>query len=73
MLTGGQGIPLSIVITMTNTHDMRAAISVLDNIVFKRQSSKVSKKKQNPHLDKGYNFQEIETEVIKKGYLPHIR
>ena len=73
MLTGGQGIPLFIVITMTNTHDMRAATSVLDNIVFKRQSSKVSKKKQNLHLDKGYDFQEIEIEVIKKEYLPHIR
>ena len=36
-------------------------------------SSKINKKRQNLYLDKGYDFQEIETEVIKKGYLPHNR
>ena len=52
---------------------MKAAINTLDNIVVKRPSSKMFKKKQNICLDKGYDFQEIENEVIKKGYLPHIR
>ena len=73
VLTDGQGIPLSVVITAANTHDMKAAISVLDNIVVKRPFSKIYRKKQNLCLDKGYDFQEIENEVIKKGYLPHIR
>jgi len=73
VLTDGKGIPLSVVITAANTHDMKAAISVLDNIVAKRPSSKINKKRQNLYLDKGYDFQEIETEVIKKEYLPHIR
>jgi transposase len=71
VLTDGQGIPLSVVITAANTHDMKAAISVLDNIVVKRSSSKI--KRQNLCLDKGYDFREIENSVIKKGYLPHIR
>ena len=35
-LTDGQGIPLSVVITAANTHDTKAAIIVLDNIVVKR-------------------------------------
>jgi hypothetical protein len=52
---------------------MKAAISVLDNIVIKRQSSKMFKKKQNLCLDKGYDFQETKDDVIKKGYCPHIR
>ena len=52
---------------------MKAAINTLDNIVVKRPSSKIYRKKQNLCLDKGYDFQEIENEVIKKGYLPHIR
>ena len=51
----------------------KAAINTLDNTVVKRPSSKVNKERQNLHLDKGYDFQEIETEVIKKEYLPHIR
>ena len=46
---------------------------MLDNIVVKRPSSKIYKKRQNLYLDKGYDFQEIDNEVIKKGYLPHIR
>ena len=52
---------------------MKAAINTLDNIVVKRPSSNINKKKQNLCLDKGYDFQEIENGVIKKGYLPHIR
>ena len=73
ILTDQDGIPLSVVITAANTHDMKAAISVLDNIVVKRLSSKINKEKQNLCLDKGYDFQEIKDGVIKKGYLPHIR
>ena len=52
---------------------MKAAISVLDNIRVKRPSSEINKKRQNLYFDKGYDLQEIETEVIKKRYLPHIR
>jgi transposase len=73
VLTDGQGIPLSVVITAANVHDMKAAINTLDNIVVKRPSYKINEEKQNLCLDKGYDFQEIENEVIKKRYLPHIR
>jgi putative transposase len=72
-LTDGQGIPLSVVITAANTHDMKAAMHTLDNIAVKRPFSKIYRKKQNLCLDKGYDFQEIENKVIEKGYLPHIR
>src|SRR5215467_10001231 len=72
VLTDGQGIPLSVVLTAANTHDMKAAISVLDNIVAKRPSYKINKEKQNLCLDKGYDFQKIENSVIKKGYLSYI-
>ena len=68
-LTDGQGIPLSIVITAANTHDMKVAIYVLDNIIVKRPSSKINKERQDLCLDKGYDFREIENSVIKKGYL----
>ena len=51
---------------------MKAAISVLDSIVVKRPSPKINKEKQNLCLDKGYDFQKIKDDVIKKGYCPHI-
>jgi IS5 family transposase len=73
MLTDQNGIPLSVVITAANVHDMKSAISVLDSIVVKRPSPKINKEKQNLCLDKGYDFQEINDSVIKKGYLLHIQ
>jgi transposase len=51
---------------------MKTAISVLDNIVVKRPSSKINKERQNLCLDKGYDLQKIENSVIKKEYLPYI-
>ncbi|MFZ0326088.1 MAG: transposase [Nitrososphaeraceae archaeon] len=50
VLTDGQGIPLSVVITAANTHDMKAAIHTLDNIVVKRPPSKIYKEIQNLSL-----------------------
>jgi len=73
MLTDQNGIPLSVVITAANVHDMKSAISVLDSIVVKRPSPKINKEKQNLCLDKGYDFQEINDSVIKIGYLLHIQ
>ena len=65
-------MPLSVVITAANTHDMKAAaITTIDRIVVKRLSSK--KILQNLCLDKGYDFLEIEHEAVKRSYVPHIR
>ena len=40
----------------------------MDNVVVKRPSDK-----QNLCLDKGYDFSEIEREVIRRKYIMHIR
>ena len=45
-------------------------------MVIKRQSSskpKHNQKKQNLCLDKAYHSKEVEQEIIKRGYIPHIR
>ena len=83
ILTDKNGIPLSIVITSANTHDVTVAIDTVDNMVIKRQSSTSSstststdrnkKKKQNLCLDKAYHSKEVEQEIIKRGYISHIR
>ena len=76
MLTNKKGVPLSVVITAANTHDMKAATETLDCIVTKRSPPKKKKRQQrqqNLCLDKGYNYPEIEHEVVKRGYVPHIR
>ena len=81
ILIDKDGIPLSVVITSANTHDVSVAIDTVDSIVIKRQSSSSSspkpkynqKKKQNLCLDKVYHSKEVEQEIIKRGYNPHIR
>ena len=76
ILTDKNGIPLSVVVTSANTHDVTVAIDTVDSIVIKRPSSykpKHNQKKQNLCLDKAYHSKEIEQEIIKRGYIPHIR
>ena len=66
-------------ITSANTHDVTVAIDTVDSIIIKRPSSsssskpKHNQKKQNLCLDKAYHSKEIEQEIIKRGYIPHIR
>jgi len=77
ILTDKDGIPLSTFITSANTHDVTVATNTIDNIVIKRPSSskstKYRKQKQNLCLDKGYHSKEVEQEILKRGYIPHIR
>ena len=68
ILTDQYGVPLSVVITSANMHDMKAAKDTLDSMVVKRPL-----KKQNLCLDKGYDYPEIERESTKRRYMPHIR
>ena len=65
VLTDQRGIPISVVITSANTHDMKAATDTLDSVVVER-----SLKKQNLCLDKGYDFPEIEKESINRRVHP---
>jgi IS5 family transposase len=80
ILTDKQGIPLSAVISSASTHDIKAVIDVIDNAVIKRTfvSSKLKKgikqRREYHHLclDKAYQSNPIQQEIIKRGYVPHI-
>ena len=64
---------MSTFITSANTHNVTVATNTIDNIVIKRPSYNKSKHKQNLCLDKAYHSKEVEQEIIKRGYIPHIR
>ena len=70
LLVDQKGIPLSLTITGSNIHDMKAAaVETLERTIVERPL-----KYQNLCLDKGYDFPEIERESIKRRrYIPHIR
>jgi len=81
-LTEKKGIPLSVVISPANTHDIKLVTDVVDNTVIKRPKSlsrsKSRRRRQRRRLlqhlclDKGYNSTEEEQELIKRGYVLHI-
>jgi putative transposase len=74
ILTDNDGIPLSAIIISANTHDATVATNTIDNIVIRRPSYKSDEiKKQNLCLDKAYHSKEVEQEITKRGYIPHIR
>ena len=77
ILTDKNGIPLSVVISSANTHDIKLVTDVVDNAVIKIPSFKTKKtgrrrKLQHLCLDKAYNSETEEQELIKRGYVLHI-
>ncbi len=78
ILTDKNGIPLSVVISSTNAHDIKLVTDVVDNRVIKRPSFKTKKtgrrrrKLQHLCLDEAYNSEQEEQELIKRGYVLHI-
>ena len=79
ILTDKEGIPLSAVISSASTHDIKLVTNVINSAVIRRSSSSsISKlgikrrKLQHLCLDKAYNSEPEEQELIKQGYLLHI-
>ena len=79
ILTDKKGIPLSAVISSASTHDIKLVTNVVDNIVIRqgRPSSykpKSGRRKLQQHLclDKAYNSEPEEQELLKRGYVLHM-
>ena len=80
ILTDKQGIPLSAIISLASTHDIKVVTDVIDNSIIKRtfvssKPKKGMKQRQQDHhlcLDRAYQSKLIEQEIIKRGYIPHI-
>jgi transposase len=80
ILTDKKGIPLSAVISSASTHDIKLVTNVVDNaVIHKRPTSSYKtkitgrrRKLQHLCLDKAYNSQPQEQELIKRGYVLHI-
>ena len=80
ILTDKEGIPLSAVISSASTHDIKLVTDVVDGIVIKRPSPSLGpktgrrKRRRLQHLclDKAYNSEPEEQELLKRGYVLHI-
>ncbi len=80
VLTDKNGIPISVVISSANTYDIKLVTNVIDNAVIKQPSHKTKtttgrrsgRKLQHLCLDKTYNSEQEEQELVKRGYALHI-
>ena len=78
ILTDKKGIPLSVVISSASTHDIKLVTDVVDNVVIHKRplsyKTKTRKRRKIQHLclDKAYNSESEEQELIKRGYVLHI-
>ena len=68
----GRGVPLSIIVTGANRHDVTQVVNVLDAMKVTRKSPP---KRRSKHLcaDAGYASKDIEAYLSKRGYIPHIK
>ena len=72
MLVDGRGVPLSLVVTGANRHDVSQLGAVLKAIMVERPSPKVRRHK---HLcaDAGYTGAPALKAIEEQGYIPHIK
>ena len=81
ILADKKGIPLSAVISSASTHDIKLVTNAVDGMVIERPSSSSRPKtgrgkrrrlQQHLCLDKAYNSEPEEQELLKRGYVLHI-
>ena len=71
ILTDKYGIPLSVIITSANTHDVTVAIDTVDSIGTQKthlihNKIRIRKREQNLCLDKAYHSKEVEQEIFNR-------
>jgi putative transposase len=71
LLVDGRGVPLSMVLSGANTHDVKLLAAALDGLVVKRPGE--GSPRQNRCLDAGYVGGPAKREVEERGYVPHVR
>lgn len=69
MLVDGRGVPLSLVVTGANRHDVTQLELVLEEIVIERPEDV----EQHLCADKAYDGQPALQVIVSKGYIPHVK
>ena len=69
LLVDGRGVPLSLVVTGANRHDVTQLELVLEEIIIERPQDI----EQHLCADKAYEGQDALKIIVSKGYTPHVR
>ena len=65
----GRGVPLSIVVTGANRHDVSQLELVMDEIIIERPEDI----EQNLCADKAYSGEPAQTAIRERNYIPHVK
>lgn len=65
----GRGVPLSLVVTGANRHDVSQLELVLEEIIIEHPKNIA----QHLCADKGYDGQPALQVIVSKGYIPHVK
>ncbi|TMX50482.1 hypothetical protein DA099_08925 [Photobacterium damselae] len=68
LLTDTNGLPLAIVITGANVHDIKLALDTVDNC-----QTGMKHLPLNLCVDKGYDSQELRASLMERHFIPHVR
>jgi len=68
-LVDGRGVPLSLVVTGANRHDVTQLELVLDEIIIERPEDI----EQHLCADKGYDGEPALKVILSKRYIPHVK
>jgi len=71
LLTDGKGVPLAIVITGANRHDVTQLEKLLDSIIIERPD--IFARPQHICLDNGYAGEPALEIIVLRGFVPHVR
>lgn len=71
MLVDGRGVPLALVITGANRHDVSQLETLLNSIIIERPD--IFKYPQHLCLDKGYAGEPALEIILLRGFIPHIK
>ena len=72
MLVEERGVPLSLVVTGANLHDVTQLEEVLDSIIVKRPTVTVEAP-QHLCADKGYTGRKARKIMLDRNYTPHVK
>lgn len=68
----GRGVPLSIVVSGANVHDVKLLEPTMDGIMFER-SQEEDAVEQHLCADKGYAGEPADQAIRERDYIPHVR
>jgi putative transposase len=71
MLVDGIGVPIAMVTTGANRHDVSQLETLLDSIIIDRPDP--FEQPQNLCLDKGFSGEPALEAVVLRGFIPHIK